>query len=466
LFDNEGGLGFNDRGVQILPKTIEHRGDMVDIDILVKEKEKTGSLSFGVAYGSLQWLVLIGKFEKQNIFGTGQAVDFRTDFNYTRQFVNLNFSNPYFFDSEWLFGVNFYFSRDTTASVNLKGTEEGKDFQSAMENTFKDCYESERLRASNPVAKQQECVVRLSHLVNRAPFSPFDFLHGNARREFSQQGVNGGFTLGRHITDTLRLSINYDIGYFVFSDSVDNDLFPTQDASGLRNPMKLNIEYDARNNRLLPSDGVYLSGSVAHDGLLGKFNYLTTTLNARFYRRLLWKIIFRINAQYSQHFNIGDQDIPFDRLFGLGGIDSLRGFDVFSIGPSKTAESIYKIAREIGLGDYYSNVVSQRVYGGQKQLYTNIELQFPLWSSRFFGVVFLDIGSAYNTWASMDLRSNWGVGLRAVDIPMLGAIRFEVGFPFSPRQLQTEEAPQQFTEILQRFEEPHRQFNFTIGVAF
>ena len=61
----------------------------------------------------------------------------------------------------------------------------------------------------------------------------------------------------------------------------------------------------------------------------------------------------------------------------------------------------------------------------------------------------MDIGSAFNGFDSIDLRANWGLGLRLLS-PM-GPVRLGFGFPFEPRA---------------ELGENRSEFYFTMGLPF
>ena len=147
----------------------------------------------------------------------------------------------------------------------------------------------------------------------------------------------------------------------------------------------------------------------------------------RFYQELFWNLVFRTNFNYGHHILLDTQgNVPRDRLFRLGGIETLRGFEYWSVGPRQENEvSVNK--------DNLPRSIANPVLGGMQQFFVNMELQFPiLQRPLFMGVLFMDVGSAYNDWSFIDWRSNWGVGIRVVT--PVGPIRVEIGFPFAPRK--------------------------------
>ncbi len=425
-------LGFFD-DVKMIPKTIKNRDDLVDMEATIKERENLGTLELGTSWDGYNKLSVNGKINKINLFGRGYNIALEATVNELRQYINLNFSDPYFMDSGWYFGSDFYFnylSADTLGKNQSFCEDFDKQTAKHDETIFKNESERKKSEASLETARKR-CLD--SFIVPKINY-----------RGFSEQKISGGITLGRSLTDTLRVLFYYRLEHVKLINKVEKGLYPVEESSGLRNPLEASIEYDRRNDRVFPTGGVYSKGSVSYDGIFGKFNYFTLSANARFYQRLFWDFVFRVNIQYSQHLVWDDESVvPIDRLFSLGGIDSLRGFRYFSLGPRKRSNAIYKRALRYGHPD--PEGVSYRIFGGTKEFYTNFELQFPFFpGAQLFGVLFVDVGSAYNDFDSIDLRGNWGFGLRVFS--PLGPIRLEMGFPFDPQlELGEKTAEFQFT---------------------
>ena len=120
----------------------------------------------------------------------------------------------------------------------------------------------------------------------------------------------------------------------------------------------------------------------------------------------------------------------------------MRGYDFRSVGPSLLVSR--------NPGDPYGGVT--RVFvGGNKQLFLNGEILFPLIPpAGIKGVLFFDIG---NTWLEEQkffataLRMGYGLGFRWFS--PIGPLRFEWGFPVNPK-------PEERSQV----------FEFSIGSFF
>jgi outer membrane protein insertion porin family len=115
----------------------------------------------------------------------------------------------------------------------------------------------------------------------------------------------------------------------------------------------------------------------------------------------------------------GDTPVPLYEKIFLGGERSIRGFDIYRIGPRNE----------------YGAVV-----GGNKALYLNLEYLIPLNQQVSF-VFFYDVGNAYDFGQPINLKnvySSMGLELK-IFVPMLN-VPFRLIFSYNPRVLQPDES--------------------------
>jgi outer membrane protein insertion porin family len=118
-------------------------------------------------------------------------------------------------------------------------------------------------------------------------------------------------------------------------------------------------------------------------------------------------------------FKFGDSDIPLYEKFFLSGEQSIRGFDIYRIGPRNE----------------YGNVV-----GGSKSIFLNLEYQIPL-NQQFSFIFFYDIGNAYDFGVPInfkDVYTSMGLELK-IFVPMLN-VPFRLIFAYNPRTLQADDS--------------------------
>jgi outer membrane protein insertion porin family len=181
------------------------------------------------------------------------------------------------------------------------------------------------------------------------------------------------------------------------------------------NSVSLSVGTDTRNNTVIPTSGTKASIGSRVSGFGGDVSFSNYFSEATYYHPLVWRSVFKIRGSASALSELGDAPIPFDRRIVLGGISSIRGYKYGEIGPR----------------DKYNNVI-----GGDRSLFTNVEVLFPLLDElKLSGVVFFDVGNAWNAasnpWLT-EVKAGAGVGLRWIS-PM-GPIRVEYGWKVAPER--------------------------------
>lgn len=383
--DNVKRLGYFEE-VNFNTKTPKGRNDLMDIDIVVKERN-TGTIQVGAGYSNFNGFVFNGQVNQINFLGKGQKLGVSIDLSKRQSLYKLSFTEPYFMDTEWSTGF--------------------------------DAYRSERSLTEYSEIKTGGAI-RVGH-----PLAPY----------------LDGFI--RYKLDETELEIDPDDG--------DPDLFPVDTANGTTSSVTFTLEYDKRDDRFAPTKGIFSSVSLEYAGVGGTKNYTKGFGTFRYYKKLFWELVWRNNITYGFiSSNDSSKDPPFNELFLLGGANSLRGFDWFSVGRRKYSQKAFDQAKTAGLSDEDAYYEALRPFGGTQQLYYNLEFQFPLISEAGIkGVVFYDIGDANNALIMPELRQDVGFGFRWFS--PIGPLRFEWGFPL---------------ERNEKLDEDNVNFEFAIGAPF
>jgi len=362
-------LGFFDE-VNFKTSTPPDKPDILNIDIVVKERN-TGSIQLGAGYGSVTGFTLQGQVNQSNFLGKGQKLGAGLNVSSDASSYNLNFTEPYFNDTEWSVGGSIYQS-----------------------------------------------------LSNRYDYSEKKL--GGA--------VTLGHPLGDNLSASIRVKDDTTVLDPVrINDSLttDTDLFPLSTASGETRSVTGILEYDKRNDRFSPTKGVYASTSLEYAAFGGQINYTKGNATGRYFNKLFWDVVWRNNLSYSfisSHDN--DNDPPFNELFLLGGPYSLRGYRFFRVGKQVISNKIYNDATTVAK---YPNADDRRRYatrpfGGRQQLLYQMEFEFPLIAEAGIkGVTFYDAGQAEDEIADSSIYSDIGFGFRWFS--PIGPLRFEWGFP-------------------------------------
>jgi outer membrane protein insertion porin family len=253
--------------------------------------------------------------------------------------------------------------------------------------------------------------------------------------------------------------------------------FAALNNEGRISSLRATVSYDTRDNRLFPSDGMFHSVSAeASSDLLGATSnrvFQRYNLFARFYKPIAFGFVFKTAIRFGLLQSASDTQIPPSELYLLGGINSIRGYNPFSIGPYRRATHN---DRGTGLYDPFSDTYAF-VEGGNKEALGNFELEFPIFEEvGIRGVIFIDAGNAYaqdeNFFyiagkhrppqtalptdnssfdpSTLPLGLFWSVGFGFRWFSPIGPLRFEWGIPLTPRPA-----------------DPHGPlFEFSIGNAF
>ena len=353
--------------------------DVLDLNVKVTE-QPTGSFSLGLGYSTVARLQVNASIQKANFLGLGYNINAQIQWSALQRNASVSFFDPFFLDSRWTFRIDGFWQEQ--------------------------------------------------------------------RFQFDQYQRGASIGIGRYLDrqDSFTLSLDYtieDVGLVSLeayrTRLVGGELF----RNGLTSSVGLTLTLDRRNNRQFPTAGYFLSANVSLSGgfragdrmvslLGGDFNFVESRFNFRFYQPLIpnsdW-LVLRFNTSLGAVFSTDGRVVPFIHRFRAGGINSVRGFQWFSLGPTLRAVR----SDDPTAGD------SALVIGGEQSWVNNIELESPIIKAAGISlVVFFDAGNAFgDPWGEgalnpLRLRTAAGAGVRWRS--PIGPLRFELGFPLKPRE--------------------------------
>ncbi|VAV85043.1 Outer membrane protein assembly factor YaeT [hydrothermal vent metagenome] len=184
-----------------------------------------------------------------------------------------------------------------------------------------------------------------------------------------------------------------------------------QDGKSTVSSITPRIKHDSRDDIFFPTEGKVISFSTEFAGsfLGGSKDYVKHEASAATFIAMPLDTVFSVRGILGHAYSLNsDEEVPIYEKYYLGGINSLRGYESRSVG---TKDS-----------------VTGEILGGDTKILLNTEIVFPILpQERFRGVVFFDIGNAFDgSFNVSDLRKGAGVGIRWFS-PM-GPIRLEWGF--------------------------------------
>jgi outer membrane protein insertion porin family len=390
-------LGYFD-DVNFNASTPPDNQDLMNIDIAVKERN-TGSIQVGAGYSTYSQFIFNGQVNQINLLGKGQRLGVSIDLSSNQSLFNLNFTEPYFLDTDWSLGFDAYQSKRTTTE-------------------YEETKKGGAIRVGYPITRFLRTFVRYKLESSQIALDP---LYGD-----------------------------YDL-FPVPNPATPNIPDPQGNPNGLTSSATFTLEYDKRNDRYTPTKGLYGSTSLEYAGLGGDHNFTKGLVTARVYEKIVWDIVFRNNLTYGFiRSNDANRAPPFNELFLLGGANSLRGFNWFSIARRKYSPTVKTKLLATGLDDATASLRANRPFGGTEQIFYQGEFEFPLITEAGIkGVVFYDIGQANDEISMSEFRSDVGFGFRWFS--PIGPLRFEWGFPLDRRP---------------ELEEPAVVFQFAIGAPF
>ena len=386
--------------------------DQVDLVYAIKERN-TGSINFGIGYGTESGISYQASVKQDNFLGTGSSVSLGGTRNDYGTSVNLGYVEPYFTKDGVSLGGNVFFenydnSRNDTSS-NYKRTTYGGNVTLGF-----------------PVNENNSYYVGLGYTYNKI---------SNFATEYSRELYMKSMNFNGNSIKTNDFDFSFGWNY----NSLNRGYFPTKGVKAS------------------------LGGRVTIPGSDNKYYKLSADVQG-FYpldRDHRWVMSAKASVGYANGF--GNKRLPFYQYYTAGGIGSLRGFAYGAIGPN----AIYLNPTQ------NKWVPSTDVVGGNAIATASAELIVP---TPFVGdkgqnsvrtSLFVDAASVWNTKWKSDKALN--ASIAALNLPDYGKasrVRASAGVGF---QWQSPIGPLVFSyaKPIKKYEKDDvEQFQFSIGGSF
>ncbi|WP_109103907.1 outer membrane protein assembly factor BamA [Aggregatibacter segnis] len=314
--------------VESRTEAVEGTNDQVDVIYKVKERN-TGSINFGIGYGTESGLSYQASIKQDNFLGMGSSLSLAGSRNDYGTSVNLGYTEPYFTKDGVSLGGNVFFesfdnSKNSTSAAYARTTYGGN------------------LTLGFPVNENNAYYLGVGYAYNKL----------------------------KNITP------EYNRALYLASMNFDDWVFKSHDYD-----VSFGWNYNSLNRGFLPTKGVKASigGKVTIPGSDNKYYRLNADVQG-FYplnRDQTWVLSGRLGASYADGF--GGKRLPFYQTYTAGGIGSLRGFSYGAIGP----QAIY-IARNapatcsgVTTNVTCYNYVTGDIVGGNAMATASFELIVP-----------------------------------------------------------------------------------------
>jgi len=328
--------------------TTSEGSDQNHVNVDVNVKERaTGTFSIGAGYSSVDGFIGQGSITQENFLGRGWKLNLAASLGGESTTYQIGLTDPYFLDQNLTLGFELY-----------KTTREWDDF--------------------------------------------------------SRDAIGGAIKLGLPVLD------DYSRALFVYR-LEEKDIYDVEpwadpdikeeEGKSLISSLTSSFIRDNTDYRLDPSKGSVLETSWEFAGLGGDEEFNKFIVDYRHFWPAPFGTVFSAHGQIGYISAWGDEDVPIDERFYLGGINTLRGFEPREVGPY--------------------NPRTEEYTGGDMETFFNFEWIFPLAKDvGIKGVAFFDVGNAWDTDYLSEWRYSTGAGIRWMS--PLGPLRLEWGYNLDP----------------------------------
>ena len=350
--------------------------DQVDLNFTVEE-QPSGSLSASIGYARGSGIILSGSIQENNIFGTGNTLNFSVDrSSYQRQF-NFSFLDPY---------------------VTAAGISRRFDFYTRETNY---------------------------NALNISTYNTTSF--------------SGGVVFGFPIKETQRMQVGLSTDYTKITRAPTGEVeyqafFDTEGNEHLNYKLDVSWISSALNRGLFPTNGQSQSISLEASTPGSDLNFFKVSYYGQYYKPISKSLIFRLKARLGYSGTYGSSIyVPFYESFFAGGFGSIRGYRTNSVGSRSTILSGATGATSVG-----NTIGGNLLTEGSIELIFNPPAIND--GAQIRPAIYFDLGQVFNTKcppASQyclrpsvdDLRYSFGVGVTWLS--PLGPLSFSYSVPLN-----------------------------------
>ena len=426
------------RNIDFIPTPNASGENSRDLKVEVTETSRTGMFSLGGGYGTEGGIFGVAEIGENNLFGRAYRVHLKGELGTRdRHTAELRFNTP------WIFGT------PTRLNVSLYNTRRLRRyyFNFYDRNSDRSVYSRKggAVTIGRSIAQDMDLSVRFrneyTHDNRGDPLFSIDLNHqaslnsGSVSDELSAEFEKSGTALSANATTSI------------YSPDREWRIEDLEDGADATQKFVIRQEEEALNldvyrhgqhpfNRSVRSVTLFLSRDTRdyltsiYDPVSGSLNTLSYehaggllradsefqryTLDSSWFRGTWRNHVFAAHARagYLNSRTNDDWFLRYERFY-LGGIDTVRGYEDYSIYPPPRGNELYS-------------------YGGNKVFFANFEYRIPL-GSQLTGSAFFDVGQVWdeyqpNIFKHINLRKGAGVGIRFNLLGMLARAEWGYGF--------------------------------------
>jgi outer membrane protein insertion porin family len=369
-------------------KPVPEADDQVDVNYKVKE-ESSATASFKIGYSQIYRTTLGLGLNQKNFFGTGNTLGINLTRSKYEQFYGIDYTDPYYTEDGISRTFNFAISRVDPRGAGVSNGYTTHEYNAGVVYGI-------------PIGQEIDAINRVQIGVSYQ-----NTLVNLVRGETSNQ-INSFVNQHGHHFQEADLRIGYS------RDSRDKAIFPTKGTI----------------------QTIYADGFAPLDR--NSLTFYTLNYSAKWYQPLTDQFILLTTANlgYGNGFH-GASDYPFFRNYYAGGIDTVRGYQGYSLGPR---DSNFK------------------PFGGNELIDGSVGLIFPNFiSNNLRTMAYVDAGNVYST------LNNRGFGGQSTTS---GPLRYSAGVeadwltPFGPIRISLAQP------LNKRPHDEQKTFDFALGANF
>ena len=280
-------IGFFDE-VTVETPPVPDVTDQVDVNFTVKER-RTGSLTLGVGYSSVEKVTLNASISERNLFGTGKNAILSVDTSKSYRTLSLSLTDPYFtVNGVSLGGDVYYRTYDPSKTLSV--------------SPYKMVSAGTGLRVGYPIAEDDSISFGLGF--DNTKITTYDNSYIQYKTfciDYGCKGPDGDKGVGEVSVSSVVASLGWG--------------------------------RDTRNSYLYPTKGNYqrIYGEVATAP--ADLRYAKATYQFQHWIPVGRSSALMFNAEFGWGQGYNKRQMPFWKNFYVGGIGSVRGYQAYSIGP-------------------------------------------------------------------------------------------------------------------------------------